>query len=498
MKMNNNFFRLLGLFTVLSISFAQAQQACSPGSYAVFSNSNGETPVVLNVLGTSPQFGEIPAHTATSAYSHLRSVHRNNSKNSRAELDNFFRALGYSGFADPSFNTSKIEPQVLPAGTTGWMGAYSKGHKYKWSSLGKDFPTFKIMSADGSCSAYIMKKCGNAFYDPTARCIPCTPCDPNYNDPAKCPNSPVAVAAVPKKTCVTQTINFAGKGKIQAGDVINTTQTFPVIASNNGQNLCLGDYTVPVRLSYDMTASGEAAYTKTVLVCDYGNGTLTNANVNLPLDLKYMFGASDVTVGDNGKMMLAVSDKQFSTLKTVYKSCGSEVTGAAGKTLVAGNSDNAATSANSGGSGAGGSDCVKQTMNLSGSASSDEVSSKSNTNEVTLIGVYRKEGKLQKGETAEKNLCLGSYSVPAKSALQYAVKGNTNMAHIMEICGTEGTTPASETMSIPVKLTQNVSKQDVMVGDYGRIYVPLTKTQYNKLKKSFKRCCSDGSTGKCF
>ncbi len=496
MKMNKTFFRLIGLMTFLSVSFSYAQTACAPGSYAVFSNSNGEAPVVLNVLGTSPQFGEIPKHTAASAYSHLKSVSRGNVRNSRAELDNFFRALGYSGLNDPQFTAGKIEPQTLPAGTTGWMGAYSKGHKYKWSTLGKDFPTFKIMSADGSCSAYIMKKCGNAFYDPTARCIPCTPCDPNYNDASKCPNGG-ALAALPKTTCGTQTINFSGKGKIQAGDVLNTTQTFPVVASFNGQNLCLGDYTVPVRLTYDLTASGETAYSKTVKVCDYGNGTPANANVVLPLDLKYAFGASDVTVGDNGKMMLAVSEKQFKTLKTVYASCPSDMASTGGKSLVAKTVDNVAV-ANSNAGSSEGTGCVKQTWNISGSGAADEVSSKTNNAEVTLIGVYNKVGKLQKGETAEKNLCLGSYTVPAKSAVQFGLNGTSSLAHVLEVCGTEGTTSPTETIAVPMTLTNSVSKQEVMVGDYGRIYVPLTKAQYNKLKKSFKRCCSDGSTGKCF
>jgi hypothetical protein len=499
MKMNKTFFRLIGLMTLLSVSFSYAQTACSPGSYAVFSNSNGQAPVVLNVLGTSPQFGEIPKHTAASAFSHLKSVYKRNVKNSKGELDNFFRALGYSGLNDSQFSVNKIEPQTLSAGTTGWMGAYSKGHKYAWSTLGKDFPTFKIMSADGSCSAYIMKKCGNAFYDPTARCIPCTPCDPNYNDAVKCPNgaAAVALAALPKTTCGTQTINFSGKGKIQAGDVLNTTQTFPVVATFGGQNLCLGDYTVPVRLTYDLSASGEASYSKTVKVCDYGNGTAANANINLPLDLKYAFGASDVTVGDNGKMMLAVSDKQFKTLKTVYKVCPSDMPSTAGKTLVAKTIDNAAVS-NGGPAATEGAGCVKQTWNMSGSGAADEVSSKTNNAEVTLIGVYNKTGKLQKGETAEKNLCLGSYSVPAKSALQFGLNGNSSMAHVLEVCGTEGTTSTSENIAVPMSLTNSVSKQEVMVGDYGRIYVPLTKAQYNKLKKNFKRCCSDGSTGKCF
>lgn len=499
MKIKVSFLRVFGTALMVSAFMFQSmgQSACNPGSYAVFSNATGETPVVLNVLGTSPQFGEIPKHTAASAISHLKSVYANNSKNSRAELDNFMRALGYSGLKDPQFSVSKIEPQVLNAGKTGWMGAYSKGHKYKWSTLGKDFPTFKIMSADGSCHAYIMKKCGNAFYDPSERCIPCTPCDPNYNDPSRCPSSPAALAAVPKTTCATQTLNFSGKGKIQAGDVVNSTKSFPLVASNNGKNLCLGDYVVPVRLTYDVTASGEVNYSKTVQVCDYGNGVVANSSINMPLVIKYALAASDVSAGEDGKISLAVNDKQYKALSAAYKACPSNMaSGTSNTTLVAKNTD-AASQASGAGAAGSGTKCVKQTLNFSGNNAVEEVSNKTGTQEVTIIGKFLKTGKLEKGETADKYLCLGTYTVPTKSALQYNVNANSNLNHILEVCGDDNTKP-SEDITVPVSLTKSVSTQDVMVGDYGRITIPLTAAQYKKLGKSFKRCCGDGTTGgKC-
>ncbi|MBK9510059.1 MAG: hypothetical protein IPP61_10480 [Cytophagaceae bacterium] len=491
MKKRKGLFKILvGAFvaTVIVVT-ASAQTPCSTGLHEVFGEKSTDAPVLLERLGTSPQFGEIPKHTADAAYTHLKKVHTKNIKGSKVEIDNFLKALGYTGFKDPLFSSSKIEPALLPAGKTGWMGAYSKGHKYKWSVLGRDFETFKIISSDGSCHAYIMKKCGNAFYDPGERCIPCTPCDPNVNDKTKCP---------PAVVCATQTINFSGKGKIQAGDVINTTKNIPVVATYNGKNLCVGDYQVPVRLAYDMNASGEVNYAKTIKVCDYGQGVPANASINVPVNLLYIVASSDVAVGENGKMIMAVSAKQFKTLKKVYKACPAGETASSAATAsnkVNTKSEGSPETVSGGGDGK---NCVKQTLTLNGSAVTEDISSKVGTNEVTMIGVYKKTGKLQKGETANKYKCLGTYSVPAKSSLNYSLKGNSSLSHIIEVCDDGNVKPVEE-ISVPMSMTNNFTKQDVTVGDYGRIYVPLSKSEYKKLGKSFSRCCSDGSSkSKCF
>jgi hypothetical protein len=112
--------------------------------------------------------------------------------------------------------------------------------------------------------------------------------------------------------------------------------------------------------------------------------------------------------------------------------------------------------------------------------------------------MYTKTGKLQKGETANKYLCLGSYNVPAKSSLQYALKGNSNLSHILEVCDTGNVNP-NESLNADMKLTNNFTKQETMIGDYGRIYRTLSKSEYKKLGKVFKRCCSDGSSkSKCY
>jgi hypothetical protein len=442
------------LFTIASFSFvnSSAQQLpCSIGTHQVFTDVSNEKPVLLNRLGTSPQFGEISKHTADGAYKHLANVHRRNTKGSRKEIDTFLMALGYNGFSDPAFSAAKITPSILKKGKTGWMGAYSRGHKYKWSVLGNDFETFKIEAKDGSCFAYIMKKCGNAFFDPLDNPKCTDVCDPkcsNY-DPTKCP-----------PFCKTQTLTFAGNGKIQASDVINSTENLPVVVSYAGKTLCVGEYTVPVRLTYEMTASGDVNYAKTVQVCDYGSGIPANLSLNLPVNINYSLAASDINVGEDGKMVMNVSKKQYKTLKKVYAACPANVATA--------NATNTTLAAN-------------------------KVSTSSEASESTSS-----TGNVKAGETAEKYMCLGAYNVPANTSLQYALKGSSNLDQIIEVCDNGSVKPVEE-ISVPLTMTNSFTKQDLMVGDYGRVYMPLTKKQYKKLSKSFKRCCGDGSTStKCF
>lgn len=491
MKKRLNFIVLnVAVLLFMGISFQSfSQTPCSAESHAVFAKSVNQAPVVLNRLGTMPQFGEIPEHTAKGAYSHLKTVYKKNIRNSRPEIDSYLRALGYSGFLDPAFNASQITPEILPKGKIGWMGAYAKGHQYKWSVLGRDFETFRISSKDGSCYAYIMKRCGNGFYDPSPR------------DAAEA--AALAFKNKPKTTSATQAINFTGNGKIQVADVINTTQNLPVVASYNGTNLCLGDFTVPVRLTYEMTASGEVNSSKTVQLCDFGSGVPASTNISLPLNINYNLGGSDVAIGDDGKMMMLINKKQYKALKKVYKVCPTNVASAPqNKTMAAANNKvstaSEASPAVALGMAASGVNYIKQTLNVTGNAVTEDISSKTSTNEVTMIGMYKKAGKLQKGETANKYLCLGSYNVPTKSSLQYALKGNTNMSHIIEVCDNGNVNP-NESLNAAMKLTNNFTKQETMIGDYGKVYKTLTKSEYKKLSKVYKRCCSDGSSkSKCY
>lgn len=74
MKKRKGLFKILvGAFvaTVIVVT-ASAQTPCSTGLHEVFGEKSTDAPVLLERLGTSPQFGEIPKHTADAAYTHLK------------------------------------------------------------------------------------------------------------------------------------------------------------------------------------------------------------------------------------------------------------------------------------------------------------------------------------------------------------------------------------------------------------------------------------------
>ncbi len=479
--------RLLSFVTIQAValligalsfeSFGQDTKPCCETLLNAFGPASSSKPVLLRKLGTSPQFGEIPQHTAKSAYDHLKRVHTLNIRASRPEIDRFLGLLGYSGLNDPAFTVDKITPTILPKGTIGWMGGYARGHQYKWSVLGNPFPTFKIVSKDGKCHAYIMKKCGNAFFDPEEQICP---------DPT-----------VP---CKTQELSFAGGGNIQAGDVVNTTQTLPIIGTYNDKRLCIGEQTVGVRLTYELTAEGKVDYARTFQVCDYGTNAPTS--LNMPVLLDYEVSASNVTLGgeNGGALQVPLTKKQYNRMRKLYSVCPEEASSTTSAPRLVANTvhnfsegsvapalvSNLNSTEN----------CVRQTLTLSGSGEVADVSAKSATQEVTVIGRYIKEGKLKKGETADKYRCLGSYSLPTNSQVQYNLTGNSKIEHIIEVCDTGNVNP-NEQISVPMTINSQFTKQDVMVGDYGKVYIPLTKKQYKKVSKIYSRCCADGGT-KCF
>lgn len=287
---------------------------CDILPYSVFKGASKKKPVELKVLGTSPQFGEIPEHTGVSAYEHLKAIHSENIKNSKVEIDKLFKALGYKGFNDPAISSSTFIPEIIPAGTYGWMGAYARGHKYAWSVLGNEFPTFKVYAKGSQCFIYIMKKCGNAFYVPSKYPVPVS----SYKPPV---TTPVVVA--PVMTCKTQTINISGIGQISSGDVMNTNKTMEIVAVNTttkgSKGLLLGSYPVAIRSTYDFNVKGETQYSKTVEVCMEGSAAPAPLNLTLPMNLNYKITRNDVNVGDGDKLYLNVTDAQYKALSKAYK-----------------------------------------------------------------------------------------------------------------------------------------------------------------------------------
>ncbi len=503
--MKSKLISVLTLAILLPIlGFAQQRDSpCNLLPYAIFKGNPNTKPVVLRVLGTSPQFGEIPAHTGASAYSHLKSVYRNNVKGSKAEIDDLLQALGYSGFNDPAFSAKSLLPEILPAGTIGWMGAYNRKHKYAWSSLGKAFPTFKIYSKGGDCFLYIMKKCGNAFYIPT---YDTTPQCPAGLSPCPCPagyrcneNGCCELIPPPPTACKTQTINISGTGQVSSGDVMSTSKSMELIAVNTSskgtKGLLLGSYPVSVRSIYDFNVKGEAKYSKNVEVCVLATETPVPMNFALPMNLNYKITKNEVVVGDGEKLYLNVDDAQFAALSKAYKAVNVATTSSP-NLEVATKKVTGSSATESVQSASGGTQCADQKINFMGKTQVQDGSVKSATNDVTIIGVYKKAGKLDKGETPEKYLCLGSFQVPVKSAYEFTTSGGSDVSKLVRVCTKDGVTPADMNINVPVNMTYNFTKQDVVLGDYNKLYVQLNEKQYKSLSKNYNRCCTVGGEGK--
>jgi hypothetical protein len=467
------------LFPILAIA-QQRDSPCNLLPYQIFKGDPHKTPVVLKRLGTSPQFGEIPKHTGVSAYNHLKTVYKTNKKGSRKEIDDLLQALGFTGLNDPSFSSKNLIPETLPVGTIGWMGAY--GHKYAWSSLGNDFPTFKIYAKNSDCFLYIMKKCGNAFFIPT------------YSEAAV-----AYVPPAPVMTCKTQTVNITGNGQVQSGDVMNTSKTMEIVAVNASKGtkgLLLGSFPVSVRSTYDFNVKGEAQYSKTIEVCTEDNAIPAAMNLVLPMNLNYKITKNDVNIGNGDRLYLNVDDTQFSALSKAYKSVDVTTTAASNMEVAAKKvSSRTATELATTAFGSSETKCADQKFNFLGKTEIQDGSVKSSSNDVTIIGVYKKIGKLGKGEMPEKYLCLGNFQVPVKSAYEFTTSGGSDVSKLVRVCTKDGVALADQNINVPVKMTYNFTKQDVMLGDYNKLYITLTEKEYKALSKSYNRCCTKGGEG---
>lgn len=465
-------------------SFAQNTfQPCNAIAHPLFEPAPmGKNPVTLNRLGSSPQFGEIKAHTAKAAYDHLKRVYSKNSARNKREIDNLLQSMGYTGLSDPNFSVASITPETLPAGTTGWMGAYSRGHKYAWSVLGRSFETFKITSVDRQCYVYVMRKCGNAFYDPSVRVLPAL----------------APIAYVPQVKCLTQKITISGKSQIEKTNFVNTTATVQLVAINGSNpELCVGTTQVPIAASYGINANGSVDYSKVVEVCSYGNaGSPAPVSLMSPVQLSVDVTESSVMLGDGGVMKMAVSENQYKQLKKLYGVCASSPTAAAAPTFTKEENgtrvvDDAAASAGTG------TKCKTQTMTFAGSSDVKDGSVKTASKNVTVIGRYIKTGALAKGETADKYLCLGTHAMNATLASAFNVKGTSKVMKSLEICDKTGDTPDKLDVNVPVKLDYSVSAPTMNMGDAERIYVDLDANQYKTLSKRFGRCCGVEGNDKC-
>lgn len=465
----------IGLSFTGSAQTTTYQKSCNAIPHPLFDPAPiGKTPVVLNRLGTSPQFGEIKEHTARAAYSHLKGVYSRNSARNKREIDNLLQAIGYTGMNDPSFTMASITPETLPMGTTGWMGAYSKGHKYAWSVLGRDFQTFKLSSIDGKCHVYIMRKCGNGFYEP------------------------VPPVVIPERVCVEQAISFSGNSKIEKTNFVNATAPVQLVVTNGtNPQLCIGTAQVPVAAQYGISANGSFSYSQTVEICSE-DANFVPAPINLisPVQLTVDVKESNVMLGSNGVLMMPVDEAQYKQMSKLYSTCAANTTVDVPVYTREEMSNDMSDQSMATSSSANGVDCKVQTLTFMGNSAVSDGAVKKASNQITVIGTHMKSGKLAKGESADKYLCLGTYPMDASIASAFDVSGSSKAIKSLEICDKDGTAPDDLNVNVPIQLGFDVSNPTMTIGDGERIFINLDDNQYKVLSKRYGRCCGV-PTGDC-
>jgi hypothetical protein len=460
--------------------------------------AEGASPKILNRLGTNPQFGQIKRHTAASAYAHLKGVKRRSKRNGQ-ELDRLLRTLGYTGSEDPSFGVEHITPVIVPAGSVGWMGSGST--KYFKAQFGKDFEGFKIYVKEGPCFMYIMKTCGNIFFQDIPPCNTSQPC-PECNNFSAWSNNNMANAycnCTPCPECQTtieQKINMLGSGKISSGDLVMDSKEVSLVATHDGVDLCMGTISVPVNVSYEYEATGSTSASQIVKVDNKEGNALAAVDLKIPVNLDFEIEASQTSFGNKGAIRMDVTAKRFAVLKKYYKVCptdmtnsGQEISGLSATEID--QSELAITDAK----GDGTMNLKKQTLFFSGNDAISEVVSKEHSNLVTVIAHSKKTGKLVKGESADRYLCLGQYNVAGASAIQYMLTGGSTLTHAVEICDKDGTQPSEKNINLPIDLKAAFTKQEMKVGDDGKVFIEITEAQYKKMGKRFSKCCTNGDEG---
>lgn len=129
---------------------------------SIFEIPTNEAPKVVTQLGTNPEFGYSANLSPTQFLAKLKKAYTA-SASSKKFLDELFRGMGYTGFAD--VKVSDISNATIPYGSEGNIG-FSKQHKSQYSKLNLkpvDQAAFKFTSKNG-CDIYFMKTCGNHFY----------------------------------------------------------------------------------------------------------------------------------------------------------------------------------------------------------------------------------------------------------------------------------------------------------------------------------------------
>jgi hypothetical protein len=151
-----------------SVTYSTTTARDYSGRHILFRAPKGQQPKRLSRLGSNPQFETLRFYTTTQeVYDHLHRIYGENKKGNAAELDNLWRAMGYTGFKDARYTVEDVTPVYHDPGVVGMLGA--GGHSYLYAKVynngtGKPLKGYRMTAPDGN-DITIMEICGNAFIE---------------------------------------------------------------------------------------------------------------------------------------------------------------------------------------------------------------------------------------------------------------------------------------------------------------------------------------------
>ncbi len=146
-------------------------------------NKGGTAPVKVSNLGHNQQFGSmVDLKTSAEVYARLQSLHSENQRGNRAEIDRLLKTIGYTGINDSRFTANSIDIVRYEGGVAAVMGGGE--HQYMYSEISTEkydvLRGFTIKSLNDQCDLTIIDVCGNALYCPVpmnCQTIPCDACN---------------------------------------------------------------------------------------------------------------------------------------------------------------------------------------------------------------------------------------------------------------------------------------------------------------------------------
>ena len=135
---------------------------CATGSSRIFETEGAQLAVIVDRLGTNPEFGNVQGLSPQQFYDRLNAAWASDSYD-RNYLEYLARSLGYSGWQ--AMDASMFSDTTIPNGTRAILG-YGSQHALQYSRLDlerDDINAFRVRAANG-CDVNFMKTCGNYAY----------------------------------------------------------------------------------------------------------------------------------------------------------------------------------------------------------------------------------------------------------------------------------------------------------------------------------------------